>query len=125
MYVDNKKNILFLGEGPAQGNTTITAEAKYPINFTESGKRFVLSLHYNKSSSFLFVNVVKMYQFKAKDSELKPYSLCLGNILKDFTINSMNETGLKGYVNAFFVGYNIIDTNVILDIPKYLMKITY
>ena len=45
------------------------AEAKYPIIFTESGKRFVLSFHYNGSNSFIFANAVKMYQFKAKDSE--------------------------------------------------------
>ena len=31
-----------------------------------------------------------MYQFKAKDSEVKPYSLYVGNISKDFTLNSMN-----------------------------------
>ena len=32
--------ILALSEGPTQGlcNTTITAEAKHPINFTDSGK---------------------------------------------------------------------------------------
>ena len=36
-------NILVLGEGPTQGfdNSIITAKAKYPLNFTESGKRFV------------------------------------------------------------------------------------
>ena len=58
-----KKNILVLGKGPLHDldNTTITAEAKYPLNFTESGKRFVLSLHYNGSNSFLFVKTVKMY----------------------------------------------------------------
>ena len=44
-------------------DTTITAEAEYPINFTESGKRFVLTLHYNGSNSFFAVNI---YQFKAK-----------------------------------------------------------
>ena len=45
VHVDNKnKDILIFGEGPTQGldNTTLTAEAKYPINFTKSGKRFVL-----------------------------------------------------------------------------------
>ena len=50
VHVDNKeKDILILGEGPTQqlDDTTLTAEAKYPINFTQSGKRFVLSLHYN------------------------------------------------------------------------------
>ena len=70
VHVDNKKkDILVLGEGPTQGldNTTITAEVKYPINFTESGIKFVLSLHYNGSNSFLFNNEVKMYQFQAKD----------------------------------------------------------
>ena len=50
MHVDIKgKDILILGEGTAQGldDTTLTAEAKYPVNFTQSGKRSVLSLHYN------------------------------------------------------------------------------
>ena len=42
-----------------------------------------------------------MYQFKAKDLEIKPYSLCLSNILKGFTIDNMKKTGLKGYVHAF------------------------
>ena len=58
-HVDNKgEDILILGEGPAQGldDTTLTTEAKYPINFTQSGKKFVLSLHQNGSNSFLFVN---------------------------------------------------------------------
>ena len=30
-----------------------------------------------------------MYQFKAKDSELKTYPLSLGNIAKKFTIDSI------------------------------------
>ena len=80
VHVDNKgKDILILGEGLTQGldDTTLTAEAKYPINFTQSGKRFVLSLHYNGSNSSLFVNAAKVYQFKAKDSEIKDYSLFL------------------------------------------------
>ena len=50
VHIDNKnKDILILGEGPTQGlnDTTLTAEARYPINFTQPNKRFVLSLHYN------------------------------------------------------------------------------
>ena len=56
MHIDGtNKNILVLGEGTIQSldNATIIAEAKYVINLTESGKRFVLSLHYNGSNSFL------------------------------------------------------------------------
>ena len=59
-----------------------------------------------------------MYQFKAKDSDIKPYPLCLGNISKVFSINSMKETGLKGNVDVFSVDYNTIDTNNILDIHR-------
>ena len=64
VHIDNKgKDIIILGEGPTQGldDTTLTAEAKYPINFIQSGKRFVLSLHYNRSNSFLFGNARKIY----------------------------------------------------------------
>ena len=60
VHIDGRnKNILALGEGPTQGleDTTIKAE----------GKRFILSLHYNGSNSFLFVNTVKIYQFREKD----------------------------------------------------------
>ena len=56
VHIDNKhKGILILGEGPTQqlDDTTLTAKAKYPINFTQPNKRFVLSLHHNGSNSFL------------------------------------------------------------------------
>ena len=42
--VNNKnKDVLILGEGPTQGldGTTFTAEAIYPINFTQQDKRSV------------------------------------------------------------------------------------
>ena len=106
MHIDNKnKIILVLCEGPTQGldNTTITAETKYPINFTESGERFVLSLHYNTSNIFLFVNATKIYQFKVKKLEIKPYILCLGNISRYFTINNKKKTGLIGVVKVFLL----------------------
>ena len=80
VHVYNKwKDILIFGEGATQGlnDTTLTTEAKYPINFTQSGKRFVLSLHYNGRNSFLFVNATKVFQFKAKNSEIKDYALRL------------------------------------------------
>ena len=71
VHIDNKnKDILIFGEVPTQGldDTTLTAEAINPINFAKPNKRFVLSLHYNRSNSFLFVNTTKIYQFKVKDS---------------------------------------------------------
>ena len=97
-------------------DTTLIAEAKYPINFTQPNKRFLLSLQYNESNRFLFVNPAKIYQFKAKKPEVKDYALCLGNISKYFTINNMKKPGLVGVVKFFSVDFIPIDTNDILDI---------
>ena len=62
VYVDSKaKDILILGEVlEGLDNTTLTPEAKYPINFIQSGKRLALSLHYNGSNSFLFLNATNV-----------------------------------------------------------------
>ena len=100
----------------------MTPEAEYSINFTEKGKRFCLNLHYNGSNSYLFVNEVKTYQFKAKDSELTKYMLCLGNISKRISGDNMKQTGLNGYVYDFSVDYYNIDVDNILDMHKYLRK---
>ena len=56
----------------------------YSINFTESNKKFCLSLHYNGEISYLFVNGTKNHKFKANDSEIVATPLYLGNISKDW-----------------------------------------
>ena len=74
MLVDNMgKDILMLGEGPTPGldDTTLTAEAKYLINFKKSGKRFVLSVYYNRSNGFLFVNSTKYINSKQRTRKYK------------------------------------------------------
>ena len=76
---------------------TLTAEAIYPINLTQSNN----NLHYNGSNSYLFVNDTKIYQFKAKDSEMKDYALFLGNISKYFTNNNIKKAGLKRFAKFF------------------------
>ena len=67
VHVDNKgKDVLILGKEPTQelDNTALPEEAN--LNYV-----FVLRLHYNGINSFLFVNATKVYQFKAKNSEIK------------------------------------------------------
>ena len=125
VHIDNKnKDILIFGGGLTEGldDTTLKAEANYLINFTQSEIKFILSLHYNESDSFSFVVATKIYQFKAKDQEIKLHPLCLGNISKDFTIDNMKKTGLKGSVKFFSVDYRPINTNEISDIHRFLMK---
>ena len=63
-----------------------------------------------------------MYQFKTKDSNVKPYSFYLSNLSKNITADSMKETGLNWYVYKFSVGYNTTDVSGIANIHKYLMK---
>ena len=67
VHIDDKeKDILILGKRPTQGldDTTLTAEAKYPINFTQLIRRFLLSLDYNESD--LSADATNIYQFKVK-----------------------------------------------------------
>ena len=74
--VNNKnKDISILGkrqkkkEKKVLDNTSLTAEAEYLINFSRSEIKYCLSLHYNESNSFSFLNTIKIHQFKAKDSK--------------------------------------------------------
>ena len=81
-----------------------------------------MSLHYNAANSCLFVNGKKIIKFKAKGSETTAHPLCLEKISKDWSVDNVKRTGLKGYVYDFSVDYNAIAVSDILDIHKYLMK---
>ena len=94
----------------------------YSITFTKENTKFCLSLHYNGANSYLFVNGTEIIKFKAKDSEINPYPLCLPNMSKDWSIDNMKKTGLKGGVYDFSVDYDAIKVSDILDIDKYLME---
>ena len=73
----------------------------YSINFTKKKKkkkkkkRNYLSLHCNVANSYLFINGIEMIRFKAKDSEILAYPLCLGNISKDWSVDNMEKTEFK------------------------------
>ena len=81
-----------------------------------------MSLHYNGTKSYLFVNDTEIYKFKAKDSEIAASLLCLGNISKDWSVDNMKKTGFNGYVYDFSVDYDSTGVDDIKDIHKYLMK---
>ena len=63
VHTDNKgKDILILDKGPTRAlNHTLTVETQWSIHFTRPGIKLCLSLHYNGSNSFLFVNATKIY----------------------------------------------------------------
>ena len=123
-HIDHKKKDIFiLGKGPTQGlEHTLTAEKLHSINFNEENTKLCLSLHYSGANSYLFLNGTEFMKSKAKDSEITAYPLCLGNILKDWSVDKMKKTGVKGYVYDFSVHYDAIAVADILEIHKYLMK---
>ena len=123
LHIDNKKDILILGKGPKQGlEHTLTTEKLYSINFTKEKTKFCLSLHYNGADSYLFLNGTEITKFKAEDSEITPYPLCLGNISKEWSVHNMKKTGLKGCVYDFSIDYDASEVSDILYIHKYLME---
>ena len=65
---------------------------------------------------------MEIFKFKAKDSEILAYSLCLGNISKDWSQENMKKTGFNGYIYNFSTDYNARVVPDILDIHKYLIK---
>ena len=85
-------------------------------------KKFCLTLHCNGANSYLFVNGLEIYKFKAKHSEIVAAPLRLGNISKDWSVDNMKKTGFNGYVYDFSVDYDAIVVDDILGIHKYLMK---
>ena len=64
----------FFGEGPTNvlDDTAITTKAEYTIYIMKSRKKNYLSLSYNGANNFMYANSVRLQQFTAKDSEIKP-----------------------------------------------------
>ena len=65
-------NIYVMGTDLTQDihNATLYAEKNFYRNFTNFGKKFVLSLHYNGNNSYLFVNGRQELNFKCKTDQL-------------------------------------------------------
>ena len=63
----------------------------YSINFTLTTKKSCLSSHYNGDNNYLFVSGTEITKFKAKDSEIVPNPICLGNISEDFSVSNMKK----------------------------------
>ena len=84
--------------------------------------KFCLSLHYNSSNSYLFLNGKETYKFKANNRNVNfPSRFCLGSISNEFDYADSKEISFKGIVYGFSVDYSAIDKSNILNIYKYLM----
>ena len=124
-HANNKaNNIYVMGKDYIQkiNDTTIYAEKMFYRNFTDSGHKFLLSLHYNDENSYLFVNGKEELKFKAKFNQIIQKNLCLGNLSHDWTKNESTKTSLYGNIYDFVVDYRaIVGVDPIYDMHSYLM----
>ena len=133
VHVNNKvNNIFIIGDGFVQGinDMTLYAEKIYSQNFTQPNEKFVLSLHYNDTNSYLHVNGNQELKFKAKTDQLVKEKLCLGNLSSEWTKSESEKTGLYRNIYDFIVDYKpIVGVDPIYYMHKYLMikqyKISY
>ena len=107
-------------------DTTLYAENNLYRNFTDLGKKFMLSLHYNGDDGYLFVNVGQELKFKCKTDQLVKEKLCIGNLSDQWTTSESEKTGVYGKIYDFVVDYEqIVGVKAIYDMHKYLMTKQY
>ena len=119
----DNNNALALGKGSIKitGTTTIQAKSELLTNCTVVNNTIVLSLHYIvDNDSFLFINNLQQYEFKAKKSEIKARKLYLGSI-SDNAKSHYSHT-LNGNIYHFSVEYEPAITDKIQKNHKYFMK---
>ena len=125
VHANNRANHIYLmGTGFMQGinDTTIYAEKYFHRNFTDFGKKFVLSLHYNGDNSCLFVNGRQELKFKAKTDQLVKEKLCIGNLSDQWTTSESEKTGTYGKIYDFVVDYEQISgVKIFYDMHRYLI----
>ena len=118
------KHIYLMGAGLTQGinDTTIYAEKNFYGNFTDFGKKIMLSLHYNGDDSYLFVNGRQELKFKDKTDQLVREKLCIGNLSDQRTTSESEKTGLYGKIYGFVVDYEQISgVKAIYEMHRYLI----
>ena len=63
---------------------------------------FELALYY-KATNDLFVNGIKIHNFKAKHSEIVRTPQCLGKISTDWLVHNITNSGLNCYFYEFMM----------------------
>ena len=111
IHKTNRANYIYvMGTGLTQGihDTMLYAEKNFYRNFTDPGKKFIISLYYNGDDSYLFVNGRQELKFKAKDDQIISKRLCVGKLSDQWTTSESEKTGLYGNIYDFVVDYKKI-----------------
>ena len=81
---------------------TLKAEAIYPINFTKPKKDLYQLYILMKTTVSYLLMLQKYISSKQKSLIHLLYTLCLGNISKDLTINSLKKKRIRRSCKTFF-----------------------
>ena len=119
VILGTNSNALLLGKGSIKVTTNdsiaVQAKTKLKTNCTIPDKKFVLSVHYNatddNSQSFLFINGVEQYKFKADKNEIVARKLNLRSI-SDNSVLHYSHT-MNGNIYSFALDYKLTTTDKI------------
>ena len=108
-----KYHIYILGKSFTQGlryGATIYAEHDYvKVNGSQVNKKIILTVHYNGDNSYLFINGVKQFQFKAMSSLKLDNLLNIGNTSTNFPNQTDYTKGaLHGDIYGFWLVINLL-----------------
>ena len=121
-------NALLLGKGSIKVTTNdsnaVQAKKKLKTNGIIPNKKFVFSVHYDdtddNSESFLFINGVQQYKFKADKNDIVARKLNLGSI-SDNSVLHYSHT-INSNIYSFALDYKAATIDKIQKTHKYLMK---
>ena len=128
VILGTNSNTLALGRGSIKITTNdsiaVQAKDKLKTNCTVPNKKFFLSVHYDatndSSESFLFINSVEQYKFKADKSEIVARKLNLGSISDNSVLHYSHTMNCNIY--NFALDHELTTTGKIQKNHKYLMK---
>ena len=128
VILGTNSNALVLGKGNVKittnDNTAVQVKNKLKTNCTIPDEKFILSVHYDaaddNSESFLFVNGLQEYKFKADKNKIVARKLNLGSI-SDNSVLHYSHT-MNGNIYSFSVDYELPTIDKIQKIHKYLMN---
>ena len=81
----------------------------------------LLSLHYNRDESYLYVNNTEICKFK-ENYNISWYNFCLGGVSKDFTKDEQSEISWNDTAYDFPIGYSSIKKGDIPNIRQLLIR---
>ena len=118
------RNISLMGKDFIQGidDTTIYAEKNFKTNFTDPGNKFVLSLHYNGTNSYLFVNGYQELKFTEKNAKIPKSILNIGNLSAGWDTADIPKSSMYGNIYDVIVDYEGVSSiGTIYDIHRFFI----